>query len=142
MARINVPNLDKTGLFSNYKPPNGEFLCEVVDEPLPRESSKGTPQLQVRLRIVAAKDPRQSTEEGQQFTDFITYSVKQGDESKNFRLKGLFVSAGLIERDDTTSEIARGDIDLAVLVGTKPNVKITRRMYEQKEQIDVEYLLG
>jgi len=135
-----VPNLDQTDVSGGYKPPGGDYICEIIEEPEPGTTKNGNPNLKVNLRIIAAKLTQNSEAEGNSFTDYIVLSGS--DPKKNFRFKALLISSGILAQDDETSEIARGRIDLAVLVGKKVNIRVTQRMYEGKPQSDVTYLVN
>jgi hypothetical protein len=133
-----IANFEDADVFSRYLPPAGEYVCKIESEPTMKVASTGTQQLLLLLSIVAANDPAQQAEaEGKVFGDFISLSPKAA-----FRLKQVLVSAGIIDANDKTSEIARGKINTSIFKDQTVRVKVTHRFFEGKEKADVEYLIG
>ena len=148
---INIPNFEDVSLFSNYQPPAADYLCEIPDIPQVQHKEGKMSQIAVKLKITAAKDQVNfAKEEGNTFTDFIPFGVnpKTGKDA-SFRFKNLLVAAGIIDKDDKTSEIARGQVNLGVLKDAKVMVRVTHYMYSDPsgtkppaEKYNVEYLIG
>jgi hypothetical protein len=148
---INIPNFEDVSLFSNYTPPAADYLCEISDTPKVKNKEGKMSQIAVPLKIVAAKDQVNfAKEEGNVFTDYIPFGInpKTGKDA-SFRFKNLLVASGLIDEDDKTSEMARGQINLGVLKGQKAMVRVTHYMYTDPagvkppaEKYNVEYLIG
>ncbi len=133
-----IPDFEDTNVFSSYLPPAGDYLCKIDTEPQVKTAKTGNDQLLFLLTIIASKDPAQQSEvEGKVFGDFVSLAPKAA-----FRMKQILVSAGIIDANDKTSEIARGRINTAIFKDAKVNVKVTHRIYEGKPKADVEYLIS
>jgi hypothetical protein len=146
---INIPNFENQSVANNYMPPAGDYLCEIPETPQYEAKEGKTPTVKVKHTIVAAKNQAQKDEEGNTFTSFVLAGVAPSGKDMSWKFKQLLVAAGIIEKDDKTSEIARGQIALGVLKGAKTMVRITHKMYTDptkqegpKEKYEVEYLIG
>src|SRR3990172_10173825 len=106
--RVNFPGFDDVSVFSSYTPPVGTYVVVVDGVP---EINVEKEQLMVKLKIVAAKNlQNQADTEGKVFTDYL--SMKK---TAWWKTKALLVASGILAKDDTTSQVARGDWDTEIL---------------------------
>jgi hypothetical protein len=58
-----------------------------------------------------------------------------------FRIKRMLVASGLLAKDDVTSDLARGKLDTAILVGARFQASLTPKLNNGKEYLEVDYII-
>ena len=142
MPEINIPNFDKADL----TPPQidvGTYDVNITQRPELKSNDKGNQYLEVQMTVLSGPDQTQANPSngslnaaGRTIRDWVFLT-----ESAAWRLKTLMVASGLLAREDTTSPMGKGSFNSDMLLGTKFQVAVTKRMYEGKEYNQVQYVV-
>jgi hypothetical protein len=133
MPRVEIPDFENTKVFTLLDP--GVYNVEVDGIPLVENNKKGNPQIIMTMTVTDG--PTQQTGDnpfGRKIKDFIPFALST-------KVKALLLACGVLTRDDTTSEIAKGGFDTEILMGARLQVRLTRRMYNGNPQNDVAYVI-
>lgn len=133
MPRVEIADFQNAKVYTMLDA--GVYTVAINEEPAVGQTSNGNPRIEVTMEV--ADGPTQQSGEnpaGRIVKDFIPLKLAS-------KIKALLLAAGLLQRDDTTSEIATGSFDTSILYGTRFQVRLSHRMYEGKPQLDVNYVV-
>lgn len=134
MATINLPNFENTPLSMTLLKP-GTYTVQLI-EPFQQKFENEKEFLELELTVKQGPEQDQPDENGskdpagRKIRDRLYLSAQAA-----FRVKQYLVAMGLLARDDKTSEMAKGNINLDLLMSGGPfQVKLTPRIVEKDGQ--------
>lgn len=140
MGTVNIPDFEKVGIGQALLDV-GEYTCTIHKAPK-EEFADDKPYLEIPLRVAQGREQKEPDQNGskdptgREFHDRVYLTP-----TALWRLKRLLVSAGLLARDDKTSDMAKGNINLDALVGCTVRIKMTPNIREGREYRNVEYVV-
>jgi len=141
MAEINIPNFENTPLsFVQLDP--GTYTVQIQD-PYEQKFENDKEFIQLELTVKAGPAQKQPDEHGS--TDPSGRKIRDRiylTGNAAWRLKRLLVCSGLLARDDKSSAMAKGNINLDLLMASGPfQIKLTPNIKDGKEYRNVEYVV-
>ena len=114
----------------------GKYRVIIAEPPEVGVNNNGNPEMVITMKVIGGpKQEDGSDPAGSTIKDWIYYTKAM------WKLKNLLVSAGIIPKDDKTSDIARGQFDSDILTGQECVINLTASTYNGKEKRDVQYVL-
>jgi hypothetical protein len=128
MPQINLPGMENTEVSGGMLDPGAGYVVNIQEAPVLKTAKTGTPQLEVRMTVISGPTQKDgSNPAGRKIVDFIALTAV-------FRIKQLLIAAGLLNRNDKVSDMARGMFDTDILIGQKFSVNVEADMYDGKEK--------
>lgn len=144
MPQINMPDFDQIEL----QPPSldaGTYEGNIVEKPQVKSTEGEDPKQYLEVKIQVTDGPPQSkphpvtgntSAEGRTITNRVYLT-----QASAWRLKALLVCAGLLDRGDTSSPLAKGNINSDMLLGTHVKFEASKRMSNGNEYTDIQWIV-
>lgn len=140
MPEINIPDMDQVDLYPKLLDPGVGYLVNIQELPVLSNASTGNPQIELTMTVLSGPEQKEPSGEygtspvGRKIKDFISLKAK-------FRIKQLLIAAGLLDRADKNSEMAKGNFNTDKLMGAKFSISLEPKMYEGKEGRTIKYAI-
>ncbi len=141
MPEINIPNFENVPTsFLQLDP--GTYTVQIQD-PYEQKFENDKEFIEIHMTVKAGPNQKASDENGS--TDPSGKKIRDRvylTGSAAWRLKRLLICSGLLSKDDKSSEMARGKINLDLLMASGPfQIKLTPNIREGREYRNVEYVI-
>lgn len=136
MPKINLKGFEDTEVTPPMLDP-GSYAVKITQAPVEEWDDQNRNYMDIYMMVVSG--PQQKNGDaaaGKDTRDRIYLHTPKSW----FRLKQLLVAAGLMERDDKESPMAKGDIDTDLLAGQSLQIEVSINMRDGKEYRNTQYV--
>jgi hypothetical protein len=136
MPQISIEGFESVPLSAPQLDPGGPYTGKIVDTPkLQTSENSGKQYLEVRTQVL--EGPQQEEADpatGSKDPAGVTFSDRYyTSKAASFRLKQLLVACGILDKNDTESPMAKGNINSDILAGAQYKFNVRIQMNNGRE---------